>query len=112
MENILIQVFGMDAYAWLVLLLLLFVVLQMFAVLYLARAYNDTKTRLHVVTTDSISAYKTITEAMNYIRQDLANFTLIGTKSNDTIHKSIEHRIDRVDRALEELRRDIFRSAG
>ena len=103
------NVLGLDAYAWLVLILTGITGGLLFITLWLARAYNEAKSRLHVISTDSISAYLKITEAMNYIRQDLNNFTSVTTRGNDTTHKIIENRLDKIDRALEELQRDVLR---
>ena len=109
MEHFFLQVFGLDSYAWLVLLLAGVAVMQGLFIAFLVRNYLETKNRLHIVTSDSIAAYAKISESMNYIRTDLLNFTMLGTKSNDTIHKTIEHRLDRIDRQLEDLQRDILR---
>jgi hypothetical protein len=107
--EILLDVLGLDSYGWLVVILLALVTGQSLAVAALFKAYNETKSRLHVVTTDSITAYQRITEAMNYIRQDINNFTTIAGRGSDTIHKAIETRLDRVDRVLEDIQRDILR---
>lgn len=107
--QILLDVLGLDSYAWLVVILLALVVMQAIVLAVVLRAYNEAKNRLHAVTTDSISAYQRITEAMNYIRQDINNFTHIAGRGTDTIHKAIETRLDRVDRVLEDIQRDILR---
>jgi len=109
MEQFLLQVWGWDSYAWLVFLLLAFVMLQALIIVWVVKAYRQAKDRLHNVTTDSIMAYTKISEAMNFIRTDLQNFTMISSKGNDTIAKSLESRLDRIDRMLDELRRDVFR---
>jgi len=109
MEHFFLQVLGLDSYAWLVVILTLISVGLFIVVLWLAKAYTEAKSRLHVVTTDSIMAYQKISEAMNYIRIDLQTYTMVNSKGNETGIKSLESRLDRIDRALDELRRDVFR---
>jgi uncharacterized protein Yka (UPF0111/DUF47 family) len=109
MEHFFLQVFGMDSYSWLVLILLAITAGLLLICLWLAKSYTEARHRLHVVTTDSIMAYQKIHEAMNYIRQDLNNFTSISSEGNKITYKAIEHRLDRIDRALDELQRDLFR---
>jgi type II secretory pathway component PulJ len=108
MEHFFLQVFGLDSYGWLIAILIAAVVALALWSIFLLRQYLKVKDRLHEVTADSISAYAKISEAMNHIRTDLQNFTLIGTRSNDTIHRLIEQRLDGIDRRLESLWRDVL----
>jgi uncharacterized membrane protein YdfJ with MMPL/SSD domain len=109
MEQIFLQVLGLDVYSWLVIILIIIVIGLVVVVMWLASAYTDAKSRLHVVTADSILAYQRIKEAMDYIRLDLQNFAIISNKGNDATAKSIEHRLDRIDNALDAIRRDLFK---
>jgi uncharacterized protein YpmS len=107
--ELILNVFGLDSYAWLVLILLAITMGLLFIVVWLARAYSAAKSKLHDATTDSIKGYQEVTQALNYIRLDIQNNAFSESRYNSAMEKLVEGRLDKVERILEDIRKETYR---